>query len=202
MLPRLNTAGSSSSAHTLLPVNSTHQQTITANSNVLHHATPAVIAENSLPLQQKHMQPLPPTALTPTSLAAVSALQSVNYKPKYYQHPLVSGTIPPTLVVTTNSEEYQKRLLQKKPTASILSNSSTQQHNGANLVNGGSGATYANGLNKDLQSGGNGVGNGRNAAGEKNKVKFSDTVQVAVVPVSASMQLKITVKKNKNKYKN
>lgn len=179
MLPRITTTASSSSAHTLLTVNSTHLQTITTNSNVIHHAIPAVITENSLPLQQKHMQPLPPSALTPTSIAAVSALQSGNYKPKYYQHPLVSGTIPPTLVVTTTSEEHQKRLLQKKPTASILSNSSTQQQNGANLVNGGSGATYANGLNKELQSGG---GNCRNAAGEKNKVKFSDTVQVAVVP--------------------
>lgn len=181
MLPRITTTASSSSAHTLLTVNSTHLQTITTNSNVIHHAIPAVITENSLPLQQKHMQPLPPSALTPTSIAAVSALQSGNYKPKYYQHPLVSGTIPPTLVVTTTSEEHQKRLLQKKPTASILSNSSTQQQTGANLVNGGSGATYANGLNKELQSGG---GNCRNAAGEKNKVKFSDTVQVAVVPVS------------------
>ncbi|XP_019846435.2 WD repeat-containing and planar cell polarity effector protein fritz [Bactrocera dorsalis] len=179
MLPRLTTAGNSSSAHTLLTVNSTHLHTNTTNSNVMHHATPVVITDNSLPLQQKHMQPLPPSALAPTSIASVSALQPGNYKPKYYQHPLVSGTIPPTLVVTTNSEEHQKRLLQKKPTASILSNSSTQQHNGANLVNGGSGATYANGLNKELPSGG---GNARNAAGEKNKVKFSDTVQVAVVP--------------------
>ncbi|XP_039949837.1 WD repeat-containing and planar cell polarity effector protein fritz [Bactrocera tryoni] len=179
MLPRFTTTGNSSSANTLLTVNSTHLQTITTNSNVMHHATPAVITDNSLPLQQKHMQPLPPSALAPTSIASVSALQPGNYKPKYYQHPLVSGTIPPTLVVTTNSEEHQKRLLQKKPTASILSNSSTQQHNGANLVNGGSGATYANGLNKELPSGG---GNARNAAGEKNKVKFSDTVQVAVVP--------------------
>uniref|UniRef100_A0A0A1X9N6 WD repeat-containing and planar cell polarity effector protein fritz n=1 Tax=Zeugodacus cucurbitae TaxID=28588 RepID=A0A0A1X9N6_ZEUCU len=182
LLPRLTTSGSSSSAHTQLTVNSTQLQTIntTNNSNALHHATPAVITENSLPLQQKHMQPLPPTALTPPSIAGVSALQAGNYKPKYYQHPLVSGTIPPTLVVTTNSEEQQKRLLQKKPTASILSNSSTQQHNGANLVNGGSGGAFANGLNKELQSVG---GNSRNAAtGEKNKVKFSDTVQVAVVP--------------------
>ncbi|XP_053961395.1 WD repeat-containing and planar cell polarity effector protein fritz [Anastrepha ludens] len=175
MLPRIPT--NSNNAHVLASANSAHAQP--TSTTFVHHASPAVVAESSLPLPQKHMQSLPPPVLTQTSAVAAIGLQSGIYKPKYYQHPLVSGTIPPTLAAT--SEDHQKRLLQKKPTASILSNSSTQQlqQNGGNLVNGGNGTPLTNGMHKELHSGG---GNGRNAAGEKNKVKFSDTVQVAVVP--------------------
>ncbi|XP_036329856.1 WD repeat-containing and planar cell polarity effector protein fritz [Rhagoletis pomonella] len=179
MLPRIPTTSSNTHAQTHLP---------NTAATFVHHASPAVVAENSLPLPQKHVPIVQPAALTASTTGNVSALQSGVYKPKYYQHPLVSGTIPPTLVAT--SEEHQKRLLQKKPTASILSNSSTQQQqqNGGTMINGGNGTPLANGMHKELHSGG---GNGgRNAAGEKNKVKFSDTVQVAVVPVSVRGKLK------------
>ncbi|XP_017468885.1 PREDICTED: WD repeat-containing and planar cell polarity effector protein fritz [Rhagoletis zephyria] len=171
MLPRITTTSNSTHAQTHLPNNA---------ATFVHHASPAVVAENSLPLPQKLTPIVQPAALTASTTGNVSALQSGVYKPKYYQHPLVSGTIPPTLVAT--SEEHQKRLLQKKPTASILSNSSTQQQqqNGGTMINGGNGTPLVNGMHKELHSGG---GNGgRSAAGEKNKVKFSDTVQVAVVP--------------------
>lgn len=58
------------------------------------------------------------------------------------------------------NEEHQKRLLLKKPTASILSNAAaaTPLHNGD-------------------------TPNVKSTPVEKNKVKFSDTIQVAVVPV-------------------
>ncbi|XP_070067815.1 WD repeat-containing and planar cell polarity effector protein fritz isoform X2 [Drosophila takahashii] len=82
------------------------------------------------------------------------------YQPKFYQHPLVSGNIPAMLPSVT-SEEYQKRLLLKKPTASILSNPA----NPANPTNGEAATPTA-----------------KSQTAEKNKVKFSDTIQVAVVP--------------------
>ncbi|EDV57369.1 WD repeat-containing and planar cell polarity effector protein fritz [Drosophila erecta] len=81
------------------------------------------------------------------------------YQPKFYQHPLVSGNIPAMLPSLT-SEDYQKRLLLKKPTASILSNPANPAP-----TNGEAPATPA-----------------KSQTAEKNKVKFSDTIQVAVVP--------------------
>ncbi|XP_034474588.1 WD repeat-containing and planar cell polarity effector protein fritz [Drosophila innubila] len=81
------------------------------------------------------------------------------YQPKYYQHPLVSGNIPAVLPTLSN-DDYQKRLLLKKPTASILSNAAPAQ------LNGESAATPSV----------------KSTPTEKNKVKFSDTIQVAVVP--------------------
>ncbi|KAH8352761.1 hypothetical protein KR084_006214 [Drosophila pseudotakahashii] len=81
------------------------------------------------------------------------------YQPKFYQHPLVSGNIPAMLPSVT-SEEYQKRLLLKKPTASILSNPANP------APTNGEAATPTP----------------KSQTAEKNKVKFSDTIQVAVVP--------------------
>ncbi|KAH8269322.1 hypothetical protein KR018_003663 [Drosophila ironensis] len=81
------------------------------------------------------------------------------YQPKFYQHPLVSGNIPAMLPSVT-SEDYQKRLLLKKPTASILSNPGNPAP-----ANGEAVAPSA-----------------KSQTAEKNKVKFSDTIQVAVVP--------------------
>lgn len=89
------------------------------------------------------------------------------YQPKFYQHPLVSGNIP-AMLPTISNEDYQKRLLQKKPTASILSNAAAAQPNGGDAA-----ATTSV----------------KSAPGEKNKVKFSDTIQVAVVPVSSFQSL-------------
>lgn len=67
------------------------------------------------------------------------------------------------MLPTISNDDYQKRLLQKKPTASILSNAAAAQTNGGDAA-----ATTSV----------------KSAPGEKNKVKFSDTIQVAVVPVS------------------
>lgn len=66
------------------------------------------------------------------------------------------------MLPSLTSEDYQKRLLQKKPTASILSNPANTAP-----TNGEAPATPA-----------------KSQTAEKNKVKFSDTIQVAVVPVS------------------
>ncbi|KRF81389.1 uncharacterized protein Dvir_GJ17221, isoform B [Drosophila virilis] len=84
---------------------------------------------------------------------------ALSHQPKFYQHPLVSGNIPAMLPALGN-EDYQKRLLLKKPTASILSNAA------AAPLNGEAPATPSV----------------KAAPAEKNKVKFSDTIQVAVVP--------------------
>lgn len=83
------------------------------------------------------------------------------YQPKYYQHPLVSGNIPAMMPALCN-DDYQKRLLLKKPTASILSNAAPAQQNGESTA----------------------TSSVKTTPTEKNKVKFSDTIQVAVVPVS------------------
>lgn len=96
-----------------------------------------------------------------------------------HQYPLISGTIPsaniaissmppgsqpkasfpPTYSTTAPSTNLKK----KEGTSSILSNTS----NSNNIANPGS----------------------KKESGEKNKVKFSDTITVAVVPVSFSYQL-------------
>ncbi|XP_030384612.1 WD repeat-containing and planar cell polarity effector protein fritz [Scaptodrosophila lebanonensis] len=119
--------------------------------------------------------PLPMPTSNSKSFSALPPPTSHSYQPKFYQHPLVSGNIPAVLPTVIN-EEYQKRLLLKKPTASILSNSLTgaptctsiQPANAPTIANG-------NGNSKDASI----VKCGN---GEKNKVKFSDTIQVAVVP--------------------
>ncbi|XP_058975877.1 WD repeat-containing and planar cell polarity effector protein fritz-like [Musca domestica] len=116
------------------------------------------------------------------------------YQPKFFQHPLVSGTIPSSssgggtslAAHSISNEEYQKVLLSKKPTASILSNGSTTQ----------------NGSNTSVLSGISGTQNGhvkdgsKNPNGEKNKVKFSDTVQVAVVPEIPRRDKSLIAKRN------
>lgn len=96
-----------------------------------------------------------PTSPPPVAPAAA-------YQPKFYQHPLVSGNIP-AMLPTVSSEDYQKRLLLKKPTASILSNP-------------------ANPAPSNGEAGG-ATPSAKSQTAEKNKVKFSDTIQVAVVPV-------------------
>lgn len=95
------------------------------------------------------------------------------YGPKYYQYPCVSGTIPPP--IKSPSPEEMQRTLQKKPSASILSNNNN--NNGwTNNGYGPSSSAYSHN--------GNGYVKKDSTSGEqKNKVKFSDTVQVAVVPV-------------------
>lgn len=94
------------------------------------------------------------------SMPAASPPPAAAYQPKFYQHPLVSGNIPAMLPNVT-SEDYQKRLLSKKPTASILSNPANPAP-----ANGEAATPSA-----------------KSQTAEKNKVKFSDTIQVAVVPV-------------------
>ncbi|KAL5280656.1 WDPCP.2 family protein [Megaselia abdita] len=94
------------------------------------------------------------------------------YGPKYYQYPLVSGTIPPP--IKSPSPEEMQRTLQKKPAASILSN-----NNNNGWTNNGYGGPSSSAYSQN----GNGYVKKDNTTGEqKNKVKFSDTVQVAVVP--------------------
>lgn len=142
----------------------------TSSASYSYLASPIIISDShtSIATQRSYQQP-------PVPIVPINA-----YQPKFFQHPLVSGHIPSTGTTSLapysiSNEEYQKVLLSKKPTASILSNGSTTQ-NGSNtsVLSGNSGH---NGNIKD--------GN-KHSSGEKNKVKFSDTVQVAVVPVSGS----------------
>lgn len=88
------------------------------------------------------------------------------FQPKFYQHPLVSVTIPPTTLFTP-IDEMPARLPIRKPPASILSNGSSLMSNNA----------LASSLSPS-----NGTMTTKKDPSEKNKVKFSDTVQVAVVP--------------------
>lgn len=104
------------------------------------------------------------------TLQLATPLAAPPYQPKFFQHPLVSGNIP-AMLPTISNEDYQKRLLQKKPTASILSNAAAAQSNGD------SAATTSV----------------KSAPAEKNKVKFSDTIQVAVVPVSLRCSINYSI---------
>lgn len=131
-------------------------------------ASPVVVSESHSGLASQRTYQQPPAPIVPINTA---------YQPKFFQHPLVSGNIPSTGTTSLapysiSNEEYQKVLLSKKPTASILSNGSATQNGSNTSVL--SSTSAQNGF-KD--------GN-KHAGGEKNKVKFSDTVQVAVVPVS------------------
>lgn len=155
-----------------------------AAASYLHLASPVIIndSHSSMPTQQRTYQQ-PPAPIVPAA----------SYQPKFFQHPLVSGNIPSTATTSLapysiSNEEYQKVLLSKKPTASILSNGSAT-HNGSNtsVLSGNSGGQ--NGITKD-------GGGGKNSSGEKNKVKFSDTVQVAVVPVSGNKMWLVTNLRN------
>lgn len=114
-----------------------------------------------LPLPSSPVARLQPAAFVEQGPQMAPAL---SHQPKFYQHPLVSGNIPAMLPALGN-EDYQKRLLLKKPTASILSNAA------AAPINGETPATPSV----------------KAAPAEKNKVKFSDTIQVAVVPVSLAI---------------
>lgn len=104
------------------------------------------------------------------TLQLASPMAAPPYQPKFFQHPLVSGNIP-AMLPTLSNEDHQKRLLQKKPTASILSNAAAAQSNGD------SAATTSV----------------KSAPTEKNKVKFSDTIQVAVVPVSTICSINYSI---------
>lgn len=106
--------------------------------------------------------------------------ESLHNLPKFYQHPLVSGTIPsvpsamPAVATLAHSTDDLALRAARKPATSILSNSSSNVSGAQGNVN-SSGATNGNSNNPTQQT--------KRDPGEKNKVKFSDTVQVAVVPV-------------------
>ncbi|KAH8409427.1 hypothetical protein KR222_003795 [Zaprionus bogoriensis] len=114
------------------------------------------------------------TVLSPAAAAAPAPAPTPPYQPKFYQHPLVSGNIPAMLPTLSNNEDYQKRLLQKKPTASILSNAAAAQANGEAAT----------------------TSSVKSAPAEKNKVKFSDTIQVAVVPEIPRKEKPLPPKRN------
>ncbi|XP_037886123.1 WD repeat-containing and planar cell polarity effector protein fritz isoform X1 [Glossina fuscipes] len=139
----------------------------------LHIATPVIVADQAaLATHRNYQQPQQLPILTIPS-----------YQPRFFQHPLVSGHIPPTPIASlaahsNSNEEYQKSLLSKKPSASILANGSMNQNGGSNS----SVLTQSSSLLNGIKEG------NKNVTGEKNKVKFSDTVQVAVVPASVPLQ--------------
>lgn len=170
-----NTASSSMLAlnnNVTLPSNSS------TNASYSYLASPMNVNDTNanVTMQQRTYQQ-PPAPIVPSN----------SYQPKYFQHPLVSGNIPSTGTTSLapysiSNEEYQKVLLSKKPTASILSNGSATQNGGSNT----SVLSGNNGQNGNLKDG------SKHTNGEKNKVKFSDTVQVAVVPVSGNNMLVIT----------
>ncbi|XP_020807070.1 WD repeat-containing and planar cell polarity effector protein fritz [Drosophila serrata] len=114
-----------------------------------------------IPDQSTTLGPFNSMPTLPPPVVSVVPVSSAAYQPKFYQHPLVSGNIP-AMLPTMSSEDYQKRLLLKKPTASILSNP-------------------ANPAPSNGEAGG-ATPSAKSQTAEKNKVKFSDTIQVAVVP--------------------
>ncbi|XP_023298264.2 WD repeat-containing and planar cell polarity effector protein fritz isoform X1 [Lucilia cuprina] len=151
----------------------------TSSASYSYLASPIIISDNHASIATQRTYQQPPAPIVPIN----------SYQPKFFQHPLVSGNIPSTGTTSLapysiSNEEYQKVLLSKKPTASILSNGSAAQ-NGSNtsVLSGNSGQ---NGNIKD--------GN-KHSNGEKNKVKFSDTVQVAVVP-EIPRKDKLLIKRN------
>ncbi|XP_073825532.1 WD repeat-containing and planar cell polarity effector protein fritz [Musca autumnalis] len=150
-------------------------------------------------INQHHHQRYNMATASP-SAAVLPIAPVAMYQPKFFQHPLVSGTIPSSssssgggggggtslAAHSISNEEYQKVLLSKKPTASILSNgSATQNGSNTSVLSGISG-----GQNGHIKDG------GKNANGEKNKVKFSDTVQVAVVPEIPRRDKSLIAKRN------
>ncbi|XP_075152286.1 WD repeat-containing and planar cell polarity effector protein fritz isoform X2 [Haematobia irritans] len=146
-----------------------------ANSNVTSSATASLNADST------NSTAIIPTFHQPRNFGLSQPGSTAVYQPRFFQHPMVSGTIPSSGTTSLaahsiSNEEYQKVLLSKKPTASILSNGSTTQNSGSNSSVFG------------VQNGGNTKEGGKHANGEKNKVKFSDTVQVAVVPAVVSFQ--------------
>lgn len=113
---------------------------------------------------------------TPVEMSSSPRISDQNvFQPKFYQHPLVSVTIPPTTMFSP-IDEIPARLPIRKPTASILSN-------GSSLVS-----------NNPLPT--NGIATTKKDPGEKNKVKFSDTVQVAVVPEIPRKEKPLPPKRN------
>lgn len=168
-LPKVSIAPPTSSLASLtLKSNSSLQQatakSLHPNGNLWSQDVPDQTV--GLPMASSPLPRLPPSNIPDQSaqLGQFSTMPASppttgSYQPKFYQHPLVSGNIPAMLPSLT-SEDYQKRLLQKKPTASILSNPANPAP-----TNGEAPATPA-----------------KSQTAEKNKVKFSDTIQVAVVP--------------------
>ncbi|XP_017050106.1 WD repeat-containing and planar cell polarity effector protein fritz [Drosophila ficusphila] len=167
-LPKVSLAPPTSTLASLsLKINSTPQtpiKSLSSNGNVWSQDVPDQTV--GLPMANSPLPRLPPQNIPDQSpqighhnTSQVSPPPAVAYQPKFYQHPLVSGNIPAMLPSVT-SEDYQKRLLLKKPTASILSNPANPTP-----TNGEAATPTA-----------------KSQTAEKNKVKFSDTIQVAVVP--------------------
>ncbi|SPP82300.1 WD repeat-containing and planar cell polarity effector protein fritz [Drosophila guanche] len=170
-LPKLSIAPSNSLALLSLKSGSQQHQTpmksVHSNGNVWSQDVPdqtvgLPMPSSPPPRPQAHPQLQPPPAISEQSsqlgLFNAPPPAAAAYQPKFYQHPLVSGNIP-AMLPTVSSEEYQKRLLLKKPTASILSNPAAAPVNGEAVTP-----------------------SAKSQTAEKNKVKFSDTIQVAVVP--------------------
>nr|NP_001259880.1 fritz, isoform D [Drosophila melanogaster]AGB92417.1 fritz, isoform D [Drosophila melanogaster] len=163
-LPKVSIAPPTSSLASLTLKSNSSLQQAPAKSNLWSQDVPDQTV--GLPMASSPLPRLPPSNIPDQSaqLGQFSTMPASppptgSYQPKFYQHPLVSGNIPAMLPSLT-SEDYQKRLLQKKPTASILSNPANPAP-----TNGEAPATPA-----------------KSQTAEKNKVKFSDTIQVAVVP--------------------
>ncbi|XP_053693139.1 WD repeat-containing and planar cell polarity effector protein fritz [Sabethes cyaneus] len=103
-----------------------------------------------------------------------------------HQYPLISGNIPSKSQSKFHHQQQQLDIIdrtryptrRKEPlvTASILSNSTNSS---LSIMPGTSSGNF---LQQHQQMGGNSFVSARKESGEKNKVKFSDTVTVAVVP--------------------
>lgn len=214
------------STTSLLFSHSNHLKSTALNTFYLQQPTPIIVTEDKLvPSSQlaapmaKISNTIPSTTLMiersyhqpPQQMASDVPLSTTIYQPKFFQHPLVSGHIPPTINITnsngyigalslaahsTSNEEYQKSLLSKKPTASILSNGGATIQNGHHYQSNHHNQSQQQQHIRELPFSGNcrysnatmavtamKDSSGKSGTGEKNKVKFSDTVQVAVVPV-------------------
>lgn len=122
--------------------------------------------------------PRAPSAYNLSTNIEYSSATNNNIGPIIHQHPITLATIPKThesmYVMTTKRPIVTRNLSTAKETNSILSmQSHIVGNNGGDSI-GAAAPPIGIGSNKKE----NGIG------GEKNKVKFSDTITVAVVPVN------------------
>uniref|UniRef100_A0A182K5W9 Uncharacterized protein n=1 Tax=Anopheles christyi TaxID=43041 RepID=A0A182K5W9_9DIPT len=159
---------------------------------------------------RKAPPPLPQSPWYPSSanVPPSGSSSNSNNAPRtiIHQYPLISGNIPSKFqlqsqqhqppfelqMATASTGKYGTRKKLDAPTASILSNGSSSHSSiGAQSQQSPAGGVLGSGMNLGVASGSAGGSSGASSSSsaatkrdgaEKNKVKFSDTVTVAVVP--------------------
>lgn len=116
------------------------------------------------------------TYLSPSYTKMTKAQETVNRSAPIYQYPLISGQIPRQSVLLNYASKFSNNVqcnTNKIPPPPSITNAKT-------LLN----TSLEQNISKLPATHNPTNGNGSKQVGEKNKVKFSDTVTVAVVPVS------------------